>query len=929
ARAPAVLTLTGITGIVVTLSTLWWEVKGQCKGPRDISKLNLSVTYDLPHFVSDTPVQKLLVFNGSVYVGATNKLTALSEDLKKTHEYKTGPVHEGPRCSACEGCRDQPPNANNTSMALLMETYYDPELFSCGTVGNGVCSRHLLEDGELDVEVNCLGSHNKDGSRYVAGPAGTQIVNVEVGGVVRFFVANSEPLNPSLPSSSRLHHTISIRKMWETQDRFEFVSEHSYMDLTPGLRGNYPLHYIYSFQSGAYVYFLTVQREGGTSKAFHTRIVRMCSSDLELLHYVEMPFECIYSEKGRRKRSTQVVFNILQAAHVAKAGNDLRRDMDLKEEDDVLFAAFARSKPDSPEPTASSTVCVISVSEINSFFKDFIQKGHTKPLYHFTGSEEKPYNQTSFGCGKHEKGYRLEVTRTRPPEDWFSGRFRNVLLTSISAMPIQDHTVATLGTADGRVIQVVVSRFGNTDPHVDFLLDTRPVSSEVAVLSPERPDASLLLITGNKVSKVPVIGPGCEHLWNCSTCLLAPAFMGCGWCRNRNLCTRSPQCAASHWSQDSCPLLITEVFPAAAPLKGHTSITICGKNFGFSKKDRFDGKKTVEFSTYCIYTELYVQVCQVMITSFSSWPGDCSYIILHMQNPVIKGIFPEFGPKSGGTRLTIRGSYLNSGSSRKVTIGGATCVVQSESADMLTCQTPSQDSPSQHKVQLHMDGVIREAPANYTYNEDPLIHSVQPTRSFISGGSTVTAAGVYLHSAKQPQMVLSGPTCTQGEDKLAIVCITPSLKGLNIQPPVATKMKFMLDGFSTRQYDLTYVEDPKFEEFQKPTLTPRGSKSVLEIKVPRVDVEAVKGEVLRVSNRSCESVTLVGNTLECTVPSELHTATNELEVSGHIFSSALLWIMLDNINPLSGILLLFYEPEPNTDKLPYISSPATASSEKH
>uniref|UniRef100_A0A4W4DQG3 Sema domain-containing protein n=1 Tax=Electrophorus electricus TaxID=8005 RepID=A0A4W4DQG3_ELEEL len=558
ARAPAVLTLTGITGIVVTLSTLWWEVKGQCKGPRDISKLNLSVTYDLPHFVSDTPVQKLLVFNGSVYVGATNKLTALSEDLKKTHEYKTGPVHEGPRCSACEGCRDQPPNANNTSMALLMETYYDPELFSCGTVGNGVCSRHLLEDGELDVEVNCLGSHNKDGSRYVAGPAGTQIVNVEVGGVVRFFVANSEPLNPSLPSSSRLHHTISIRKMWETQDRFEFVSEHSYMDLTPGLRGNYPLHYIYSFQSGAYVYFLTVQREGGTSKAFHTRIVRMCSSDLELLHYVEMPFECIYSEKGRRKRSTQVVFNILQAAHVAKAGNDLRRDMDLKEEDDVLFAAFARSKPDSPEPTASSTVCVISVSEINSFFKDFIQKGHTKPLYHFTGSEEKPYNQTSFGCGKHEKGYRLEVTRTRPPEDWFSGRFRNVLLTSISAMPIQDHTVATLGTADGRVIQVVVSRFGNTDPHVDFLLDTRPVSSEVAVLSPERPDASLLLITGNKVSKVPVIGPGCEHLWNCSTCLLAPAFMGCGWCRNRNLCTRSPQCAASHWSQDSCPLLITE-----------------------------------------------------------------------------------------------------------------------------------------------------------------------------------------------------------------------------------------------------------------------------------------------------------------------------------------------------------------------------------
>lgn len=43
--------------------------------------------------------------------------------------------------------------------------------------------------------------------------------------------------------------------------------------------------------------------------------------------------------------------------------------------------------------------------------------------------------------------------------------------------------------------------------------------------------------------------------------------------------------------------------------------------------------------------------------------------------------------------------------------------------------------------------------------------------------------------------------------------------------------------------------------------------------------EAVKnGKVLRVSNRTCESVTLVGNTLECTVPMELQTAAKELEV---------------------------------------------------
>ncbi|XP_066505595.1 hepatocyte growth factor receptor isoform X2 [Hoplias malabaricus] len=904
------LNLPGAICILTFLPMLWWGINGQCKEPKEISKLNLSVTYDLPHFVSDTPVQKLLVFNGSVYVGATNMLYALSGDLKKMLEYKT-------QCSACENCKDKPPRSNNTNMALVMETYYDPELFSCGTKGDGACVRHLLEDGQLDVDVHCMASQNRDGSQYIAGPAGTQIVNVEVGGVVRFFVANSEPVDSTPGSSPRLHHTISVRKMWETQDRFEFVSKQSYMDLAPGLRGNYPLNYVYSFQSGPYVYFLTVQRESSSSKAFHTRIVRMCSSDLELLHYVEMPFECIYSEKGRRKRSTQMVFNVLQAAHVATAGRDLSKEMGLKEGEDVLFAAFARSKPDSPEPTSSSTVCVISIAEINNFFRGFMQQGHTKPLYHLSGSELKPYNQTSlgdsFGCGKHEKGYRLEVTRTHPRKDWFNGRFRNVLLTSIAVVPMQDHTVATLGTAEGRVIQVVVSRFGNPEPHVDFLLDILPVSSEVALLSPQKPDASVLLLTGNKVSKVPVVGPGCEQLWNCSSCLLAPSFMGCGWCSSRNLCTRSPQCYNSLWSQDSCPIFITEIFPKTGPLQGHTNITICGKNFGFSKKERFDARLIdIEVAgAKCKLTKkdssnhrLVCGMDHVNMSSSESWVRVRSgkeqrqIEAFTFVDPVIKGIFPEFGPKSGGTTLTISGLHLDSGSSQKVMIGSSSCEIQSMSPTMLMCQTPSQDSPSQHKVQLLIDGVTREAPVIYTYNEDPLIHSVQPTRSFISGGSTVTASGVYLHSALQPQMVLSGPlftkdkevyvTCSQDEDKLTILCITPSLKGLNIRPPVATKMKFVLDGFSTREYDMTYVEDPKFEEFQKPTLTPRGSKSVLEIKVPRVDVEAVKGEVLRVSNRSCVSVALVGNTLECTVPPELQMATKELEVEWMQASSSVI-----------------------------------------
>lgn len=47
----------------------------------------------------------------------------------------------------------------------------------------------------------------------------------------------------------------------------------------------------------------------------------------------------------------------------------------------------------------------------------------------------------------------------------------------------------------------------------------------------------------------------------------------------------------------------------------------------------------------------------------------------------------------------------------------------------------------------------------------------------------------------------------------------------------------------------------------------------------RMDREAMKCQVLTVSNHSCESLTLEGNTLECIVPTELRAATaKELQV---------------------------------------------------
>lgn len=49
---------------------------------------------------------------------------------------------------------------------------------------------------------------------------------------------------------------------------------------------------------------------------------------------------------------------------------------------------------------------------------------------------------------------------------------------------------------------------------------------------------------------------------------------------------------------------------------------------------------------------------------------------LCVQDPVISEIFPTFGPKSGGTMLTIRGASLDTGIRREVTVGKAACKIQ-------------------------------------------------------------------------------------------------------------------------------------------------------------------------------------------------------------------------------------------------------------
>ncbi|XP_066218632.1 hepatocyte growth factor receptor isoform X2 [Saccopteryx leptura] len=910
-KAPAGLA----PGILVLLFTLVQKADGECKEALAKSEMNVNMQYQLPNFTAATPIQNVVLHKHHIYLGAVNYIYVLNDkDLQKVAEYKTGPVLEHPECFPCRDCSHKTNLSggvwkDNINMALLIDTYYyDDQLISCGSVRRGTCQRHVLPPynaADIQSEVHCIYSPQAEEETSqcpdcVVSALGTKVLISEKQRFINFFVGNT--LNSSyLPGYSL--HSVSVRRLKETLDGFKFLTDQSYIDVLPDFRDSYPIKYVHAFESNQFIYFLTVQRETLDAQTFHTRIIRFCSVDSGLHSYMEMPLECILTEKRRKRSPREEVFNILQAAYVSKPGAHLSKQIGVNLNDDILFGVFAQSKPDSAEPMNRSAVCAFPIKYVNEFFNKIVNKNNVRCLQHFYGpNHEHCFNKTllrnSSGCEVHSDEYRTEFTTALQRVDLFMGQFKQVLLTSISTFIKGDLTIANLGTSEGRFMQVVVSRSGLSTPHVNFRLDSHPVSPEVIVEHPLNQNGYTLVITGKKITKIPLNGLGCEHFQSCSQCLSAPPFVQCGWCHDR--CVRLEECPGGTWTQELCNPTVYEVFPTSAPLEGGTTLTICGWDFGFRRSSKFDLKKTRillgnESCTLALSESTPNMLkCKAgptvnehfnMSIIISSGRGTAQYSPFSYVDPIITSISPSYGPQTGGTLLTLTGKYLNSGNSRHISIGGKTCTLKSVSDSILECYTPAQTSPSEFPIKLKIDLANRETD-KFSYQEDPIVYEIHPTKSFISGGSTITGVGKNLNSVSVLRMVISvreagrnfTVACRRRSNLEIICCTTPSLQQLNLQLPLKTKAFFMLDGIHSKYFDLIYVHNPVFKPFEKPVMVSVGNENVLEIKGNDIDPEAVKGEVLKVGNKSCETIDPRAEAVLCTVPSDLLKLNSELNI---------------------------------------------------
>uniref|UniRef100_A0A8B9PUL0 receptor protein-tyrosine kinase n=1 Tax=Apteryx owenii TaxID=8824 RepID=A0A8B9PUL0_APTOW len=644
----------------------------QCPRIPYSSTRNFSVAYPLPGLDAGSPVQNVAVFADStgaaaIFVAVRNRILVVSPELRVRSVLVTGPVGSArcEICSLCPAAGDATSPVDTDNVILLLDPL-EPWLYSCGTSQHGLCYLHVLEvrDGEVAIAAtHCLYSamDNRPAAcpDCVASPLGTSATVVADHYTSFFYLAST--VNSSI-AARYSPQSVSIRRLKSTLDGFS--DSYHWLTVLPFYRDIYPIHYVHSFSDGDYVYFLTVQQEKPKSAGYHTRLARLSTQEHDLRRYREIILDCRYESK-RRRRSAEadaerdVAYNVLQAAHAARPGSRLARDLSINTTELVLFGAFAESEAESRVPQEYSAVCAFPLRLLNQAIEDGMDKC----------------------CG-------------------IGGQ---PLLRGLSFYQPTEYC-----------------------PH--------------------------------NVWRMNVTGPGCRHFSTCQRCLRAERFMGCGWCGD--VCARRKECEG-HWIQDRCPPVLTDFHPRSAPLGGRTRLTLCGMIF----RSRLDpDAPTGPTGTYRV--TVGQRVCTVLQNESGNYrlppalhrkdfvdelmctlePGGAQAagpadVVLSVEEPAgpagfrvsgsstlggfvfvvpnVSSVHPPFGPRSGGTEITVRGSNLTVGNSWRVMLNGSEC--------------PLAEQPSglgMASVTLWIDGEQFLAPEPFQYRPDPLILRITPNCSY-------------------------------------------------------------------------------------------------------------------------------------------------------------------------------------------------------
>ncbi|XP_075713296.1 plexin-B2 [Rhinoderma darwinii] len=525
-------------------------------------------------FLSDTELNHLNIdeSTGIVYIGAVNRLYQLSEDLKLLVNVTTGPRLDHKKCTP-------PIDSNQCSFAVQTDNYNKLLLLDgakgrivvCGSIFKGICSLRKMDNISDEISY--------DDSRGEKSFVASNDEKVETVGLISDMKEGGPRVLFVGKGTSQYDNgiIISTRILDEVDDKGPFETFQDSATFKYGYSSVSTQQFVTVFEDSQRVYFISslLDRNNGKNRTF---ITRLCKVDSNYFSYVEMDLACT---------DGNIPYNICTSAYLAHPGQELANAMGISNiHDKVLFGVFSTFDNNREK----SALCMFSLENITKTFEE------NRELCYSSASEplnpdgeiifSKPFGD-KIGCGGKKSPIANETIRypcgsehLPYPLQSRNGVVAKAVLvrennpyTSVAVCVENDHTIAFLGTAEGKLVKAFLGKQSREYRFMPF--DTKSTVKNGMVFDYAK--QHLYVMTKKKVHRVPV--QDCAGYLNCNECTQAKDPY-CGWCVIDGKCSLKEDCARSSelnhwlWSPDGVCLKIESAQPSNMSVKHLSNVLL-------------------------------------------------------------------------------------------------------------------------------------------------------------------------------------------------------------------------------------------------------------------------------------------------------------------------------------------------------------------
>ncbi|XP_014819489.1 PREDICTED: plexin-B2 [Calidris pugnax] len=492
-------------------------------------------------FQSATELNHLTVDNdtGIIYLGVVNALYQLTENLEVIRSVETGPRKDNKKCTPPideNQCKEAVLTDNYNKLLLLNKA--DKTIVVCGSLFKGICAIRDLED--ISHEKYYVDSSGE--KSFVA----SNDENVSTVGLITslnndrvLFVGKGNG-----PNDNGI--IISTRQLYERdgKDIFEMYTDSA--AVKSAYHSSSTQQFVAVFEDKNYVYFIFNQQEKQPVNN-RTLIARLCKDDAHYYSYFEMDLGC---------KDDDGAYDHCHSAYVTTPGEELAESMaqqrqttDALSDDKVLLALFSKVNKDNG--SLKSAMCVFSLRHINEKMEknrnDCYTKKNTSSFYKLFSAENPCASHglnasKTFPCGSEHLPYLLGSKNGVIEKPVLQKEGMN--LTAVTVAVENGHTVAFLGTSNGKILKVFLSSAATEYSSLTIELN-KPIKNDLAL---DRTQENLYVMTTDKVHRLPV--QNCQDYSDCEKCIQARDPY-CGWCVREGRCTKKTDCGTAdkenHW----------------------------------------------------------------------------------------------------------------------------------------------------------------------------------------------------------------------------------------------------------------------------------------------------------------------------------------------------------------------------------------------